>query len=139
SAYAPLGYAPLLIPITQWGTLQNNYLAQNGPHLTHEKWSNGAVPFGFDVHISLGRSIKPVVDAANKNPITGIIYNEAEQAVIDEFQATMLSYVTESYARFVTGVLSIDRDWDNYVAQFPKMGLNEVITATQSAWDRMNK
>jgi putative aldouronate transport system substrate-binding protein len=139
SAYAPLGYGPLLIPITQWGTLQNNYLAQNGPHLTHEKWSNGAVPFGIDVHMSLGRSIKPVVDAASKNSIYGIIRNEREQAVMDEFQSTIIGYVQESFARFVTGDLSIDRDWDNYVAQFNRMGLAEVLSTTQSAWDRMNK
>jgi hypothetical protein len=37
------------------------------------------------------------------------------------------------------GDLSIDSGWDQYVAEFDKMGLKDVIAAAQSAWDRMNK
>ena len=139
SAYKSVGGVPLMAPITMFGVLQNNYLGQVGPFLVHEKWSNGTVPSGFDVHVTLGRSIKPYVDLADRNPVRGMIYNEQEQAVMDEFHATIMSYVKESYARFVTGDLSIDRDWDNYVAQFNRMGLRDVITATQSAWNRMNR
>ena len=68
-----------------------------------------------------------------------VSYNEQEQDVMNEFHSTILSYVRESFARFATGDLNLDRDWDSYIAEFDKMGLKEVIAATQSAYDRMNK
>jgi putative aldouronate transport system substrate-binding protein len=71
--------------------------------------------------------------------VAGLVYNEQEQEVMDSLHSTILSYVQESFARFVTGDLNIDRDWDAYIAEFSKMGLPEVIRVTQSAYDRMMK
>jgi putative aldouronate transport system substrate-binding protein len=119
--------------------MQNKWWGLFGPHITPQKWANGVVPNGNDVTIPLGRSIGPAVQYANKNPIVGLIYNEQEQEIINEYQATILSYVHESYARFVMGDLNLDTQWDSYVAEFDRMGYKEVIAASQSAYDRMNK
>lgn len=139
SCFDSIGFPATLKAISPWGVLQNQWYAQVGPYMTPEKWANGLVPTPADHTVPLGRSIEPVIKAAKPNPIVGLVYNAREQEVIDEFHSTILDYVKESYARFVTGDLSIDRDWDSYVAAFNQMGLQDVIRAAQSAWDRMNK
>ena len=140
-SFESLGYPAMVIPIAQWGVLQNKWYAVTGPHMLSNKWNSGAVvpPGTISVYTPLGRSMGPVVAAANKNPIVGLVYNEQEQQVMDEFHTTILEYVRESWARFVTGDLSIDRNWDSYVAEFDRMGLRDVLNVTQSAWDRMNR
>jgi putative aldouronate transport system substrate-binding protein len=134
-----LGVPATIKAISPWGVTQNKWYALKGPYLTPTKWPDGLVPTPADHTVPLGRSIEPVIKAAQPNPIVGLVYNAQEQEVMDEFHSTILGYVRESYARFITGDLSIDRDWDSYVAAFNQMGLQEVIRATQSAWDRMNK
>jgi len=139
SVFDAIGFPATIEPVLVWGVMQNKMWAQNGPILCPEKWANGIIATPTDHTVALGRSIAPTIQYTNRNPIIGLIYNEQEQTVIDEFLATIRGYVNESYARFVTGDLSIDRDWDNYISQFSRMGLREVTAAVQSAWDRMNK
>jgi putative aldouronate transport system substrate-binding protein len=134
------GYAVLSSSL-QWGTQQNKHWAENGPQLLRKKWSfpDIATDSPYDYVIPIGKGLPNQIKYATKNPVTGLIYNDQEQEVMNEFHAVILTYVRESYARFVTGDLSIDRNWDSYLAEFNRMGLQDVIRATQSAWDRMNK
>ena len=127
-----------------WGTPHNKHWASSGPGIEGMKYAfidlAGADPNNpLDYSVSIARNILTEMQYAAKDPIVGLIYNEQEQAVINEFHSTILTYVGESYARFVMGDLSIDRDWNNYVSEFNRMGLTQVIAAAQSAWDRMNK
>jgi putative aldouronate transport system substrate-binding protein len=135
------GYKAQARPILKWGTLQNKHWAGRGPQIRGMKWAGADIATNdpYDMAAPLGRTIGPAIQFANRNPVVGLIYNEQEQEVINELHSTILSYVRESFARFATGDLSLDRDWDSYVAEFDKMGLKDVIAVTQSAWDRMNK
>jgi len=135
-----IGIPALLQPISIWGVMQNKWWGQTGPYILPGKWE-GEVPGNEFAHIiAIGRTIGPQIQyTLNKNPVVGLVYTEKEQEVITEFHPTILSYVRESFARFVTGDLNIDRDWDAYLAEFSKMGLTEVIGAAQSAWTRMNR
>jgi putative aldouronate transport system substrate-binding protein len=139
SCFDSIGFPATIKAISPWGVTQNQWWAQTGPFMTPQKWANGLVPTPADHTVPLGRSIGPALEYGKINPLVDILYNDQEQEVIDEFHSTILGYVRESYARFVTGDLSIDRDWDSYVAEFNRMGLQDVIRATQSAYDRMNK
>jgi putative aldouronate transport system substrate-binding protein len=139
SVFADAGWPPTLKAISPWGVIQNKWWASNGPYLTPQKWPNGLVATPSDHTVALGRSIGPVLQYVNKNPVFGIIYNAEEQEIIDELHSTILTYVHESFARFVMGDLSVDTGWNSYVAEFDRMGLPDVIRVTQSAWDRMNK
>ena len=38
--------------------------------------------------------------------------------------------------KFITGAMSLDKDWDNYVDTVNQMGLTEAIAITQAALDR---
>ena len=58
---------------------------------------------------------------------------------IHEIQATLKTYSEECLARFVTGDLDIENDWDNYIKELEKIGLKKFLEVSQTAWDRMNK
>jgi putative aldouronate transport system substrate-binding protein len=135
------GYPPLAVELLSWGTLQNKHWAGAGPQVRGNKWAFPDVANDSPVNYvtPIGRGLSDAIRYGTKTPISGIIYNDAEQSAMNEFHSTILSYVRESFARFAMGDLNIDRDWDNYVAEFNRMGLTDVIRATQSAWDRMNR
>lgn len=140
SVYDALGYAAIIEPVTPWGGLQNKWWAQAGVYLVDYRWAVGQVSSGspFDHNYQIGLGIGPSIEYRNSNPVVGIIYNEAEQEVMTELQNTILTYVKESFARFIMGDMSLDTEWDKYVNEFKNMGLEETIAATQSAYDRMN-
>lgn len=141
SVYDDVGY-PAIIKVTStaWGTMQNIWWGQIGPYIVDLLYPAGQVATGspFDHNAPIGRSIGPAIEYANRNPIVGIVYNEQEQEVMTELHSTILTYVKESFTRFAMGDLSLDSDWDSYLAEFDKMGLEDVIAATQSAYDRMH-
>ena len=143
--YQQLGYTPNYRAISQWNVVQNKWWAQTGPHIINYKWQHGGTtgPFEerqiYDGGTRLAEGVADALKYVNRNPIVGLIYTEEEQEVINESHQAILTYVNESFARFVMGDLSIDRDWDNYVAEFNRMHLADVIKVTQSCWDRINK
>jgi len=139
SAYASAGFPPFIKSLTTWGIAQNKWWAQVGPNIMGYKLIGQVTPNPYDVQNAIGPNILPQIQHANRTPIVGLNYLEQELEVMRDFHQTILTYVQESYARFVTGDLSIDRDWDRYVNEFSRMSLNEVIRVTQSCWDRMNK
>ncbi|GHV57074.1 ABC transporter substrate-binding protein [Spirochaetia bacterium] len=141
SVWGALGN-PMIEPILAWGTMQNKYWGEIGPRILSNKHSAMDIDTGnrYDFIAPMGKTIESFVKYRKPEAaVAGLIYNEQEQEVINEFHSTILSYARESFARFVMGDLNIDRDWDSYVAEFNKMGLADVIKATQSAYDRMNK
>jgi len=142
SVYDSLGYKAIIEPIAPWGVLQNIWWYQTGPYIVDARWPVGQVADPnnpYDHNIAIGRTIGPQIQYANRNPIVGLVYNEQEQEIITELHSTILSYVRESFVRFATGDLDLNSDWDKYLAEFDKMGLDKVIEVAQSAYDRMNK
>jgi putative aldouronate transport system substrate-binding protein len=49
------------------------------------------------------------------------------------------TYVDQSFARFVTGDLDIEKDWDTYLAQFKPLGLERYLQIVQQTYDRQYK
>ncbi|MCK9478904.1 MAG: extracellular solute-binding protein [Firmicutes bacterium] len=45
------------------------------------------------------------------------------------------NYVNESSVRFITGDLSLENDWASYVDNLNKMGVSDVLTVYQTAYD----
>jgi putative aldouronate transport system substrate-binding protein len=137
-----LGYHPILKQINQkWGMVQNTHWAQSGPIILGNRaaFPNPLSTDPTDYVIPIANILPDEVKYRTKNPVVGLIYNDQEQEVLNEYLSTIHNYVKESFARFVMGDLSIDRNWDTYIAEFNRMGLADVIRVTQSAWDRMNK
>jgi putative aldouronate transport system substrate-binding protein len=54
-------------------------------------------------------------------------------AEVAQLKTTILDYVHESTARFITGDLNLDSDWDAYIQTLNKMGLERYIQLHQDA------
>ena len=63
-------------------------------------------------------------------------YTMEESEQISELLATVNSYVREMQLQFITGVLSLDHDWDEYLRHLYASDLDTVLRIMQSAYDR---
>ncbi len=142
--YESLGYKGEVELISNvWGTMQNIWWAQLGPTIGDGsrltvKVAITEIPDSYSHTIPIGRTLKNTIEYGNKNNVLGLIYNEQEQEVIDEYRSTINEYVGESFAQFVTGAKDIDSQWESYIAEFNKMGLEEYMDVVQSSFDRMS-
>lgn len=64
---------------------------------------------------------------------------EEEAAEWGELTTTISNYLEESIARFVTGDMDIDKDWDKYVSELKKIGYDRLAEMAQKAYDRQYK
>lgn len=71
-------------------------------------------------------------------PSAYFTYTEEEQAVLDQYTTEFTSYVDEMRNKFIMGVEDIgdDATWEKYCSQMEAYGMNELIAAYQSAYDR---
>lgn len=139
-AYESVGYPPVIKVISTWGVLQNDWWGQVGPYIVLSKWADGQAAENIEYNgaVAIGRSMNLGWELVNPNPVFGLIYNAEEQEIINEYQSTINDYVAESFAQFVTGTMNPETDFDRYVAEFDKMGLNEYMEVVNSCYSRMN-
>lgn len=57
-------------------------------------------------------------------------------AEISQLKETLNTYVEESMSKFVTGAASVETDWDTYLSELDKIGLQKYIQLYQEAYDR---
>lgn len=63
-------------------------------------------------------------------------YTESEQEMIDEVRTDCKDYYEEMRGKFVTGAADINAEWDTYVSNMQKLGLDTWTKAWQSVYDR---
>lgn len=66
----------------------------------------------------------------------GVAFNEEEQAIYDKYWASIRTYMLERQQAWVLGSGDVNADWDSYMAELKKMGLDEVLAAMNSAYTR---
>ena len=59
-----------------------------------------------------------------------------ETDIYNDAWADINGFISERTAKFITGELSIEQEWDNYLNSLEQMGLQDVIDAYQAAYDR---
>ncbi len=64
---------------------------------------------------------------------------EDEATEWEELNNAVIKYLDESVAKFVTGNLDIDKDWNTYLNNLEKIGYNRLTELTQTAYDRQYK
>lgn len=67
---------------------------------------------------------------------SGITHTAEEGTRYAAIFADMETYVKECTAKFLSGTMDIDADWDSYLAEFEKMGLSEITAIQQNAYNR---
>lgn len=138
--FEALGYEPFMEVKSTWGVLQNQWWAQNGPYILTDKVTAGQActpeTLAYNAAYTMGRNMQGEMTYAKKI-INGLVFNEAEQEIVTEYKSTINSYVYQCFAEFITGVRDIETEWDSYVAEFEKMGLNQYMEAVNSCYSRM--
>ncbi len=78
----------------------------------------------------------PYVSEEDPFPTNLLRFNEDEQYAINQKWAELDSYVTEMRAKFISGLEDIETGWDTYLKTLDNMGLQDILKAYQSAYDR---
>lgn len=63
-------------------------------------------------------------------------YTNEERAIVDTWKADFTAYLNEMKAKFITGEADIDTDWESFLKNAEKLGLNELTEAYQSVYER---
>jgi hypothetical protein len=81
------------------------------------------------------RAVVPLVQEPFVPPIPTV----EEGSQISALMADIATYVQEATVKFMQGSLSVDRDWDKYVADLKSIGIETVIGLYQKQYDNLNK
>lgn len=97
---------------------------------------------GYDLEKVLYDETKEKYDAYRQvKAIPNLIMSEVDAAKITELGNALNSYMGEAMAKFITGELDInsDTEWNNYIKELEKIGIQEYIEISQKAYDAMMK
>lgn len=61
-----------------------------------------------------------------------------ENSQYTKIMSDVTTYVNEMSLQFITGQLSVEDDWDTYVATLQSMNIDQALGYMQSAWERYN-
>ena len=149
NAWYDLGYENTIVLYSVWGVLQNVWWGQTCPCIITPRMFRGyaQLPVTGDMAELANDYEKSYTKSRLENQkytktekvLTGLIFNAQEDDVVNNTGAMIRTYVDECWARFVTGDMDLDRDWNSYLAELNRMGLREYIAAIQSCYNRMYK
>ena len=74
-----------------------------------------------------------------KMPAYSPYYTSEQATEVAQVSAPIGNFVTSSLAKFVTGEMDIETDWDSYVAELEKMNVKRFVQIQQEAYDAKNK
>lgn len=68
-----------------------------------------------------------------------LVYDEAQATEMANTQSVILTYVKETAARFITGDLDVEADWDAYIQELDVKGVQNLKDIYQAAYDAKYK
>ena len=69
---------------------------------------------------------------------SGLTHTSAESQELAGITTDITTYVNECTAKFITGVMNPDTDWDTYVSTIESMNIARAVEIKQAALDRFN-
>ena len=121
----------------------NGSWRQKGPFVRQYEIANGrAIPANGEptgVGANALQSVYQESDWAPEEVIPKLIFTSEEGEAIYEIESILKTYVEENLAAFVTGTKDVDAEWDAYLAELDKIGLQKYLEVVQTAYDRMYK
>lgn len=127
--------------ILVWGgSSHKSHWSNVTPNIMLRKWMDGQQWNGdpTDAEYMIAQSTATLIDKSPKEACTLIIYDPDEADQIADIKTSLETYVKESMARFATGDMNVDSDWDAYVKELDNIGLQTYMEVSQKAFDRMN-
>ena len=95
-----------------------------------KQWTNKIALAGIEMYERGGFLLEP---------FHGVTLNEQEKEVKDFYWSEILSFMLERQEEWLTGLRDIEKDWDSYLNRLDKLGMQKVLKAKQSAYDRQYK
>jgi putative aldouronate transport system substrate-binding protein len=80
------------------------------------------------IYVNDGKDVPERVEKIN--------YTKDEEDSIREIRQTIDTYHKECLALFCTGAMSLDRDWNTYLSNLDRMGLQRYLQVAQTAYTR---
>lgn len=117
-----------------WGSMFAQY-----PN-NHSKWASpndmsipGTASYERYLYLNTEPYYEKRADVSMVMP--SFFFSEDDNAEVARLQTTIIDYVNESTAAFVTGNKSIDNDWDAYIAELEALGLSDYLAIYQRYYD----
>jgi len=127
---------------TQWGVPQNDHWHGTSPDFRTEEVACGyyAANMTFadesDYNLELGKKFPAYEAVAPKQKLAKIKYPSDILVEATELGNSLMEYVRQSLAQWLTGAADVDADWEKYLAQLEKLGLARYLELTQEAYER---
>lgn len=64
-----------------------------------------------------------------------LAYSDSDAAALVDYETSLHNYVDEMTARFITGDANIETEWDSYLNQLRKIGIDQYLKIVQKAYD----
>jgi len=124
--------------LTPLGQMQNYFWSAYSINYTFNHSEQAGDAVGLEP--LLYNSTKLYEPYGNKDVIVPPLWLEKEaNERVAQLAADINTYVNESLARFITGDLDLESDWDKYVKKLENMGLAEYLEIYQKAYDAKYK
>ncbi|WP_100405515.1 extracellular solute-binding protein [Bacillus solitudinis] len=130
--------------ITPYGAVTNNHWYQKVPvynySATRLAWSAGDDPAQNNEVILYEHSRDNYMPyAAPLDMQIPLLYFTEEQSMeMADLEKTVKDYVDQMLARFITGEMNVETEWDNYLHNLDNMGLPRLLQMNQEAYDALN-
>lgn len=104
-------------------------------------YENGRMPYTQGLTTTVGVKGQGTVNnlwpyAVTPYPVTSLVLTQDESDIYNDAWTDIKAYIAENTAKFITGELKVAENWDTYVSDLQKMGLQDVIDVYQAAYDR---
>lgn len=125
-----------------WGTMQNVWMGNQGVSCLNYDWATqGGADKTLDTWPMSVRNANRIlynITLSNQdNVFAGQVYTAEEADMNANVYTPIATYIEECFTRFCMGDLDIEKDWDNYVNELKKMGLEDYTAVEQAVYTRM--
>ena len=110
-------------------------------NMLYNGYEDGKFPYSQDPSTNVGVKGRGISNncwpyAVTPVELSSLTLTQDEQDVYNDTFADMDAYIIEMTAKFITGELSIEENWDSYLSYLDKMGVQDVIDIYQAAYER---
>ncbi|MFD0979595.1 extracellular solute-binding protein [Tropicimonas aquimaris] len=91
------------------------------------QWTNDLALKGIEMYTEGGYVVEQ---------FPGIAMNAEEKAIYDKSWPNILSFMQESYEKWILGAADVEAEWSDYQAQLERLGYSDVLAALQTAYER---
>ena len=141
SVFWEMGFKARFIMVGDiWSVVQNKTWRKEAPVFVRETDQAQQAPEDPEAYV--GRIAQAAAKVYPHLPQEGeyvpvLLYNEEETEQIGEIRSNLKSYVNECSNLFITREMSLEDDWDEFIATVYAMGLEEFLAVSQGVYNRM--